>query len=132
MAASSGAGGERPLSPHLQIYRPQWTWVPSILHRITGAGLMVAAVLVVWWLFAAAVSPQYFAVADAVLSSWFGVIVLVPSAAALWYHFFNGIRHLIWDTGHGIGMRRVRASAIRIIIYTLVMTVITVWLALAY
>ena len=91
--------GNRPLSPHIQIYRPQWTSFSSILTRITGNALIVSTVLVVWWLIAAATGPDAFATADAVLRSWFGDLVLLGSLWALWYHTLAGLRHLIWSTG---------------------------------
>jgi succinate dehydrogenase / fumarate reductase cytochrome b subunit len=94
--------GNRPLSPHLQVYRPQMTSISSIFTRITGNALIVGALLVVWWLLAASYGPDYFATADAVLTSWFGDIVLTLSLWALWYHALAGIRHLIWDTGRGL------------------------------
>ena len=75
--------GNRPLSPHLQIYRPQWTSITSILTRITGNALIVSTVLVVWWLIATATGPGAFATADAVLRSWFGDLVLLGSLWAL-------------------------------------------------
>jgi succinate dehydrogenase / fumarate reductase cytochrome b subunit len=93
---------ERPLSPHLQIYRPQLTSITSILTRITGNGLIVGVTLAVWWLFAAAVSPEYFAVANAVATSWFGDLVFTCSAWAVWYHYLSGLRHLYFDAGHGL------------------------------
>ncbi|WP_054007043.1 succinate dehydrogenase, cytochrome b556 subunit [Cypionkella psychrotolerans] len=93
---------ERPLSPHLQIYRPQLTSITSILTRITGNGLIVGVMLAVWWLFAAAVSPEYFAVANAVATSWFGDLVFTCSAWAVWYHYLSGLRHLYFDAGHGL------------------------------
>ena len=89
--------GNRPLSPHLSIYRPQLTSITSILTRITGNALILAALLIVWWFLAAATSPAYFALADAVLTSWFGDLVMFLSLWALWYHTLAGIRHLIWD-----------------------------------
>jgi succinate dehydrogenase / fumarate reductase, cytochrome b subunit len=94
--------GNRPLSPHLQIYRPQMTSISSIFTRITGNALLVGALLVVWWFLAAATSPEYFAVADGVLTSWFGILVMTLSLWALWYHTLAGLRHLIWDTGRGL------------------------------
>jgi len=90
---------ERPLSPHLQVYRPQLTSITSILTRITGNALIVAALLIVWWLLAASTSDAYFAMADAVLTSWFGDLVLVLSVWALWFHALGGLRHLYWDNG---------------------------------
>jgi len=83
--------GNRPLSPHLEIYRPQWTMVLSISHRITGVGLTLGALLVVWWLVAAATGPAYFALVDGLLTSWVGLVVLLGSAFALCYHTANGI-----------------------------------------
>ena len=106
--------GKRPLSPHMQIYKPQWTWVPSITHRITGCGLAVSAVLVVWWFLAAATDAEYFAMVDGFLTSWFGVLILFGSAWALSYHFLNGIRHLWWDSGHGFEMELVEKSAMAV------------------
>ncbi|WP_371037389.1 MULTISPECIES: succinate dehydrogenase, cytochrome b556 subunit [unclassified Rhodosalinus] len=96
--------GNRPLSPHLQIYRPQLTSVTSIFVRITGNALLVAALLVVWWFLAAATSPEAFARADAVLTSWFGDLVMFLSLWALWYHTLGGIRHLVWDSGRGLDL----------------------------
>jgi succinate dehydrogenase / fumarate reductase cytochrome b subunit len=89
--------GNRPLSPHLSIYRPQLTSITSILTRITGNALIVASLLIVWWLLAAATSPAYFAIADGVITSWFGDLVMVLSLWGLWYHTLAGVRHLIWD-----------------------------------
>lgn len=89
--------GNRPLSPHLSIYRPQLTSITSILTRITGNALIVASLLVVWWLLAAATSPEYFAIADGVITSWFGDLVMFLSLWGLWYHTLAGVRHLIWD-----------------------------------
>jgi len=94
--------GNRPLSPHLQVYRPQMTSISSIFVRITGNAMIVATLLIVWWLLAAATSPEYFAVADAVLTSWFGLLVLAGSVWALWYHLLGGLRHLVWDSGRAL------------------------------
>ncbi len=94
--------GNRPLSPHLTIYRPQLTSMTSILTRITGNALLLGALLVVWWLLAASTSEEYFAVADGVLTSWFGDLVLALSVLALWYHTLAGLRHLIWDAGYAL------------------------------
>jgi succinate dehydrogenase / fumarate reductase cytochrome b subunit len=94
--------GDRPLSPHLSIYRPQMTAISSIFVRITGNALLVGALLVVWWFLAAATSPEYFAFADAVITSWFGDLVMFGSLWALWYHLLGGVRHLIWDTGRAL------------------------------
>jgi succinate dehydrogenase / fumarate reductase, cytochrome b subunit len=92
---------KRPLSPHLQIYRPMLTMMMSIVHRITGAGLYFGMVLLVWWLLAAAVSPGYFAVVQAFFGHWFGKLMLFGFTWALLHHLLGGLRHLVWDTGHG-------------------------------
>jgi succinate dehydrogenase / fumarate reductase, cytochrome b subunit len=91
---------QRPLSPHLQVYRPQLTSVLSIFHRITGMVLVFGLMLLTWWLIAAAAGPEAFAVVQAFLGSWFGLLVLLGVSFALFYHLCNGVRHLIWDAGH--------------------------------
>ena len=93
---------DRPLSPHLQVYRPQITSVLSILHRITGVALAAGGVLLVYWLVAAASGPDAFATAQAVIGSFFGQLFLFGWTFALFYHFCNGIRHLSWDAGWGL------------------------------
>lgn len=102
--------GSRPLSPHLEIYRPQMNSIMSILHRITGVAMFGSAFLIVWWLIAAASSPEYFAVADWWMTSLLGELILILSAFALWYHFANGIRHLFWDMGYGFGLDTLEKS----------------------
>ncbi|WP_296766267.1 succinate dehydrogenase, cytochrome b556 subunit [Sediminimonas sp.] len=116
---------ERPLSPHLQIYRPQLTSITSILTRITGNALIVAAFLVVWWLLAAATSPEYFATADAVITSWFGDLVMTLSLWAVWYHYLAGLRHLYFDAGHGLDIPTAEKLGWVLIIGSVVLTVIT-------
>ncbi len=118
--------GNRPLSPHIQIYRKQLTSVTSILTRITGNGLIVAAILVVWWLLAAATGPDYFAFADAVLRSWFGKLVFLGSIWAIWYHFLAGLRHLYYDTGRGLDIPTAEKLGWGVIIGSVILTVLTV------
>ncbi len=89
--------GNRPLSPHIQVYRPQLTSITSILTRITGNAMLITALLIVWWFLAAATSAEYFDTVNVILTSWFGDIVLTLSVLGLWYHTLAGIRHLIWD-----------------------------------
>jgi len=122
--------GNRPLSPHLTIYRPQLNSAMSIFHRITGLGLALGAVLVVWWFLAAARGPEAFAFADGVLTSWLGGLVLILSLAALWYHFFSGIRHLVWDAGVGFDLDTAHGSSIAVLAAAAVMTVLTLIVAL--
>ncbi|MBP1804974.1 succinate dehydrogenase, cytochrome b556 subunit [Rubellimicrobium aerolatum] len=118
--------GNRPLSPHLQIYRPQWTTATSILTRITGVGLIVGTILVVWWLLAAATGPDHFATADAVLRSWFGDLVLLGSVWALWYHTLAGIRHLVWSTGRFMEIHQAELFGKIIVGLSVVLTILTV------
>jgi succinate dehydrogenase / fumarate reductase, cytochrome b subunit len=92
----------RPLSPHLQIYRLTLTMAMSIVHRITGAALYVGTPLLAWWLLAAASGPNAYATFQAVASSLIGRLVLFGYTWALIHHMLGGIRHLIWDTTHGL------------------------------
>lgn len=89
--------GNRPLSPHLSIYRPQLTSMTSILTRITGNAMLISALLIVWWFLAAASGPACFAIVNGFLTSWFGDLVMFFSVLGLWYHTLAGVRHLIWD-----------------------------------
>lgn len=117
---------ERPLSPHLQVYRIQITAVSSILTRITGNALILGVILAVWWLLAAATSAEYFAVANAVATSWFGDLVFTASALAVWYHFLAGLRHLYWDSGHGLELPIAERLGWVCVIGSVVLTVITI------
>ncbi len=94
--------GNRPLSPHLSIYRPQLNSMTSILVRVTGNAMLISAILVVWWMMAAASGPEYFATIDGIITSFFGDIVMTLSVLGLWYHALGGVRHLIWDAGYGL------------------------------
>lgn len=115
----------RPLSPHLQIYRPQLTSITSILTRLTGNGLIVGTMLVVWWLLAASISPEYFAFVDGVLRSWFGKIVLTLSLWAVWYHYLAGLRHLLFDAGKGLDIPTAEKLGWSVIVGSVVLTVLT-------
>jgi succinate dehydrogenase / fumarate reductase cytochrome b subunit len=118
--------GNRPLSPHLQIYRPQLTAITSILTRITGNALIVAVFLIVWWLLAAATSEAYFATADAVLTSWFGKLVFLGSIWAIWYHLLAGLRHLYYDSGRGLDIPTAEKLGWACIIGSVVLTLLTI------
>lgn len=119
---------ERPLSPHLQIYRWQVPMLTSILTRITGHALVAGVVLGVWWLLAAVTSPEYFAVADAVATSWFGDLVFTGSLWAVWYHYLAGLRHLYYDAGHGLDIPTAEKLGWACIVGSVVLTVITILL----
>ncbi|GLS88123.1 succinate dehydrogenase, cytochrome b556 subunit [Cypionkella aquatica] len=117
---------ERPLSPHLQIYRVQMTMVSSILTRITGNALIVGVILAVWWLLAAATSPAHFAFANAVCTSWFGDLVFTGSAWAIWYHYLAGLRHLYFDAGHGLEIATAEKLGWVCVIGSVVLTILTI------
>ncbi|SER82661.1 succinate dehydrogenase subunit C [Tranquillimonas rosea] len=120
--------GNRPLSPHLQIYRPQITSASSIFTRITGNGLLVGSLLIVWWFLAAAISPEAFAVADGVITSWFGDVVMTLSLLALWYHTLAGVRHLVWDAGYGLELATAEKLGWGCIGGSVVLTILTLFL----
>ncbi len=114
----------RPLSPHLQIYRPMLTMMLSIIHRITGAALYFGMALLGWWVFAAAMGPEAYASFQAVAGSIPGQLILFGFTWALVHHLIGGLRHLIWDTGRGFDLVTVewmaRASVAASVTITLV------------
>jgi succinate dehydrogenase / fumarate reductase cytochrome b subunit len=118
--------GNRPLSPHLQIYRPQLTSITSILTRITGNALLLGALLIVWWFLAASTGPEYFAVVDGLITSWFGDLVMFGSLWALWYHSLAGVRHLIWDSGRGLDIEMAEKLGWCVVGGSVVLTILTV------
>lgn len=118
--------GNRPLSPHLQIYRKQITSVSSIFTRITGNALILGSILIVWWFLAAAKGPEAFARADAVLTSFPGDVVMTLSVWALWYHTLAGIRHLIWDAGRALELKTAEALGWAVVAGSGLLTVLTV------
>ncbi len=100
----------RPLSPHLQVYRPQLTSMLSILHRITGFGLGVGAAAITWWLMAAIKSDDAFAYFQYIAHTLVGKVFLFGWLWAFVYHFLNGIRHMVWDTGRWLDLKSAYAS----------------------
>lgn len=112
----------RPLSPDIQIYRPQLTSVLSISHRLTGIALSVGAPLLVWWLIAVAAGPQAYATLHDFLGSWFGLILLFCWTYALFFHLCNGIRHLFWDAGYGFELGTIYASGWTVVAGSIVLT----------
>jgi succinate dehydrogenase cytochrome b subunit len=116
---------ERPLSPHLQIYKPQITMVTSITHRITGVALGVGTLLLAWWLIAAATGPEAYETVSAFLTSWFGRLVMFGFTWAIFYHLCNGIRHLFWDAGKGFELPTMRKTGMAAIVASVVLTLLT-------
>ena len=129
---SSAARRPRPLSPHLQIYRPQITSAMSILHRITGVALAVGTVLLVAWILTVAIGDEgVYARFTGFLGSWFGLLLLFAWSVALFYHLLNGIRHLFWDSGRGFELPTMQASGVAVLLGTAVLTVV-VWGAASF
>ncbi|MBB6182495.1 MULTISPECIES: succinate dehydrogenase, cytochrome b556 subunit [Hyphomicrobiales] len=122
--SSPGARG-RPLSPNIQIYRPQLTSVLSIANRITGVILSAFAVLMVVWLIAAASGPQPFSTVQRSIGSLFGQILMLGFTFSFFMHLCGGIRHLIWDTGHGFELRSIYASGWAVVVASILLTALT-------
>lgn len=130
---SSGAGAaatprERPLSPHLQIYRPQITSAMSIIHRATGIALSVGLLMLVCWVVAAASGFEAYDSVQSFLGSPLGIIMLMGWSWAMFYHLCNGIRHLVWDTGRGFAVPTVELSG-KIALGVSTLLTIAVWIA---
>jgi succinate dehydrogenase / fumarate reductase cytochrome b subunit len=126
--SKSTATRARPISPHLQIYRPIPTMVMSIVHRITGGALYFGTLLVAVWLIAAATSREAFDTVQTIYGSWPGLLVLAGYSWALIHHMIGGIRHLVWDTGIGLGKEQSTRIAI-IMPFVSVGLTLLVWVA---
>lgn len=124
-SSSSANKRERPLSPHLQVYKPQMTSVLSIMHRMTGVALAIGTILVTWVLVAAAISEKRYDQAMNILSHPLGQIVLFGWSVALYYHLCNGIRHLIWDTGRLFEIENAQRAGFVVLTATVILTAIT-------
>ena len=128
MIPNSTVKRSRPLSPSIQIYRPQLTSVLSIANRITGVLLSLAAVVLVVWLIAAAAGPQAYASVQSAIASWIGQIVLFGCTFAFFLHLCGGIRHLVWDTGRGFELRSIYISGWVVVAASVVLT-LAAWVA---
>lgn len=124
MAQTRNTG--RPLSPHLTIYQRSLTMTMSIVHRVTGIALYAGTLLFVWWLAAAATSEQAFETVQAVFGSWIGLLVLFGFTWALIHHTLGGIRHMVWDVGHGFELKDVEMGA-KITLASSIILTIAVW-----
>ena len=118
---------QRPLSPHLGVYKFMYTMSLSILHRITGCAAAVGFLLFVWWLMALASGPAAYASAMSALSSPLAKLLLVVFTFSFVYHFCNGIRHLVWDTGRGLERAQARRSGTVVVVAALLLTAVAVW-----
>jgi succinate dehydrogenase / fumarate reductase, cytochrome b subunit len=116
----------RPLSPHLQVYKPMLSMMMSITHRITGVVLFFGMILLVWWLFAASHSDAYFEFVQGFFGHWFGRLVMFGFTWALIHHMLGGIRHFIWDAGKGFDLETVEKLVKANLIGSVVLTVL-VW-----
>jgi len=121
-ATSEQPARARPLSPHLQIYRRQINMVMSIFHRLTGVALYFGALLLAWWLIAAATGPDYFAFVNGLFATWPGMIVLVGYTWALIHHMLGGLRHFVWDTGTGLDIASVNVLSWSTIVLSVILT----------
>ncbi len=119
----------RPVSPHLGIYRWQITMTMSILHRATGVALAVGSIVLVWWLVAAGMGPDAFARVHHLLSSIIGQVLLIGWTLSLYYHLCNGIRHLCWDAGWGFQIKSMYITGYTVWVVALLMTLGTLWVA---
>lgn len=118
------SSSDRPLSPHIQVYRPQLTSVLSILHRLTGVALAVGTLLLVYWLAAAALGPGAYEGARGFLGSWLGMVLLFGWSLALFYHLCNGVRHLAWDAGYGLSLVSTYGSGWAVLVATAALTLL--------
>lgn len=120
--------GNRPLSPHIMIYRPQMTSISSIMVRLSGLAVFAIAALVVWWLLAAATSETAFAGIDGFLRSWFGSLILTGGVWALWYHTLGRLRHVVWDFGYCLDVAVSEKMGVGMFVGATVLTIITLLL----
>jgi succinate dehydrogenase / fumarate reductase cytochrome b subunit len=118
----------RPLSPNIQIYRPQLTSVLSIANRITGVFLSACAIILVIWLVAAASGPVAYSRFHGLIASWLGQILLLTATFAFFLHLCGGVRHLVWDTVRGFELRQIYASGWLVVAASVMLTLIC-WFA---
>jgi len=111
-----------PLSPHLQVYKPQMTSVLSIFHRLTGVLLAVSSLFLVYWLAAAAYGPSAYSHAQAFFHSPFGRIGMMAWSFFMYYHLCNGVRHLFWDIGRGLTMPAATRAAYAVLVVSVALT----------
>ena len=123
---TDGSNVRRPLSPHIQVYRPQLTSVLSIMNRLSGIAISIGTLMLVWWLVASAGSARSYATMQGFMGSWLGLLLLFGWTVALLYHFMGGLRHLAWDFGYGADLPQVYASGWAALAATGVFTIV-IW-----
>lgn len=121
---------QRPLSPHLQIYKPQLTSILSILHRATGVALSIGSIILVSWVVALSLGEIAYSSYSMIINNWFGKLVLFGFTFGLFYHLSNGIRHLFWDAGYGYDLKLAYTSGALVIISSLTLTIVTWFIVL--
>jgi succinate dehydrogenase / fumarate reductase, cytochrome b subunit len=121
----------RPLSPNIQIYRPQLTSVLSIANRISGIVLSLYAILLVVWLIAAAAGPHAYSEVQVYISSWIGRVLLFGCMFSFFLHLCGGIRHLLWDAGYGFELRTIYTSGWAVVLVSSALTLLSWILSLA-
>ena len=126
MSDAAKAPRERPLSPHLQVWRWHITMLTSILHRATGGALYVGALIGAAWAIALARGPESYATFKGLLGSPLGKVVMFGLTLSYFYHLANGVRHLVWDTGKGLDKHTANATAIVVIAFAIAATV-AIW-----
>ncbi|MBT5522243.1 MAG: succinate dehydrogenase, cytochrome b556 subunit [Rhodospirillales bacterium] len=123
------ADNNRPLSPHLQVYRPQITSILSITHRATGVALAVGTLFFTYWLLSATYGAEKFASAQALFGSFVGQVVLWGFTFSIFFHLANGLRHLAWDIGWGFELDKLRTTGLLVILFAAGMTILTLVIA---
>ena len=116
---------QRPLSPHLQIYKPQITSILSILHRGTGIVLSIGSIILVLWIVALTLGENTYSIFSNLINNWFGKLTIFGFTFALFYHLSNGIRHLFWDAGYGYDLKHAYISGLAVIFSSIFLTSIT-------
>ena len=117
---------KRPLSPHLQVYKPQLTSILSITHRGTGVFLSLGSLFLTCWLVTLATGEQEFSNMQQYYSAWYGKIILIAFIFSIFYHLANGIRHLFWDAGKGLEICTTYKSGYAVVASSIILTVVTV------
>lgn len=118
------------MSPHLQVWRWHITMLTSILHRVTGVGIYLGALILAAWAISLAAGPEAYALFLGIMGSWLGKLVLLGMSASLFFHLGNGVRHIVWDFGHGLSKEDASASSFAVLGFAIAATG-AVW-AIAY